>query len=66
MIGDKISPTCKLGYSTNKMVDINRCMINKRRDVAIVDVFIPTNLVCILFDPAIPASSFNLIVFICL
>ena len=30
------------------------CLKNKRRDVAIVDVIIPTNLVCVLFDPAIP------------
>ena len=33
-------------------------MINKSRDV--VDVVLPTNLVGILFDPAIPTSSFNL------
>ena len=34
---------------------------SKRRDVAIVDVIIPTNLVCVLFGPAIPTSSFNFI-----
>ena len=28
-----------------------------------MDVVIPTNLVCVLFDPAIPTSSFNYIVF---
>ena len=28
-----------------------------------MDVIIPTNLVCVLFDPAIPTSSFNYIVF---
>ena len=32
----------------------------------IVDVIIPTNLVCVPFDPAIPTSSFNFIVFILL
>ena len=42
----------------DEQVDTNRCMINKRRDV--VDVILPTNLVRILFDPAIPTSSFNL------
>ena len=26
-----------------------------------MDVIIPTNLVCVLFDPAIPTSSFNFI-----
>ena len=35
---------------------------SKRRDVLIVDVIIPTNLVRILFDPAIPTSSFNFII----
>ena len=29
-----------------------------------MDVTIPTNLVCVLFDPAIPTSSFNFIVFL--
>ena len=28
-----------------------------------MDVIIPTNLVCVLFDSAIPTSSFNYIVF---
>ena len=28
-----------------------------------MDVIIPTNLVCVLFDPFIPTSSFNFIVF---
>ena len=28
-----------------------------------MDATIPTNLVCVLFDPAIPTSSFNYIVF---
>jgi hypothetical protein len=31
---------------------------------SIVDVIIPTNLVNVLFGPAIPTSSFNFIVFI--
>ena len=29
-----------------------------------MDVIIPTDLVCVLFDPAIPTSSFNYIVFL--
>ena len=33
--------------------------VSKRRDVAIVDLIIPTNLVRVLFGPAIPTSSFN-------
>ena len=37
---------------------------SKRRDQRIlVDVIIPTNLVCVLFDPVITTSSFNYIVF---
>ena len=36
--------------------------MSKCRDVhCIVDVIIPTNLVYVLFDPAIPTSSFNFV-----
>ena len=34
----------------------------KQAQGCMVDVIIPTNLVCVLFDPAIPTSSFNYIV----
>ena len=36
-----------------------RCMMIKKSKHR--DVIIPTNLVCVLFDPAIPTSSFNFI-----
>ena len=50
--------------STNKSTTVSVYIIiekSKRRDVAIVDVSIPTNLICVLFDLAIPTSSFNFI-----
>ena len=39
---------------------------SKRRDLAIVDVIIPTDLVHVLFDPSIPTLSFNFIFYTCI
>ena len=57
-------PPTRCEYSSNGPSTC-RCMIiekSKRRDVYIVDVIIPTNLICVFFDPAISTSSFNYIV----
>ena len=51
-------------HSTNTSTLIARCIIiekSKRRDDS--RCLCLTNLVCVLFDPAIPTSSFNFIVF---
>ena len=54
-----MSPTCK-SRALNEQVNINR-YINKSKRRDIVDVIIPTILVCVLFGPAIPTSSFDFI-----
>ena len=51
-------PYASQEYLTNKLVHDNQ---EKQVYGCIVDVIIPTNLVYVLFDPAIPTSSFNFI-----